>query len=172
MGPGRLKVALDANVLIAGIRLPRWPHEVMRASLRSYFDVALPAQVVTEAGRHLGHPAQTAALQFFLDGAAYEELPMPQPELVSQQQDLVRSEKDVPIALALLAGEVDIFVTSDRDFTDPGATAERFGRRVRVMLPAVFLREVLGWSSEALEAIRTRTWQDLASEQRVEQRNG
>jgi hypothetical protein len=31
------------------------------------------------------------------------------------------------------------------------------------MLPAVFLRDVVGWSSEAMEAIRTRTWEDLAA---------
>jgi hypothetical protein len=30
------------------------------------------------------------------------------------------------------------------------------------MLPAVFLRDVLGWSSEALETIRYRRWEDLA----------
>ena len=164
MEPDRLRVALDANVLIAGVRLPRWPHEVMRACLRGYFDLALPEQVVAEARRHLDHPAQATALQFFLDEAAYQELPMPPSDVVSQHRDLVRSEKDVPIALALLAGDVAIFVTSDRDFTDPGATAERFRERVRVTLPAVFLRDILGWSSEALEAIRKRMWEDLTSE--------
>jgi hypothetical protein len=83
---------------------------------------------------------------------------------VEQNQDLVRSAKDVPIALALLAGDVDILVSNDRDFTDPTATAERFQRRVTVMLPAVFLRDVVGWSSEALEAIRNRTWEQLANQ--------
>ncbi len=69
----------------------------------------------------------------------------------------MRSEKDVPIALALLEGGVDIFVTNDRDFTDVAATADRFRQRVNVMLAAIFLRHVLGWSPEALEAIRNRT---------------
>jgi len=76
-----------------------------------------------------------------------------------------RYGQDVPIALTLLAGDVDIFVTNDRDFTDPDATARRFRDRVRVMLPAVFLREVLGWRAEDLEAIRNRTWQDIAVEE-------
>ena len=133
----------------------------MRAALAGNFDLVLPAQVVAEARRHLDHPAQVAALQFFLAETAYEELPMPARELVNGSLDLVRSEKDVPIALTLLAGNVSIFVTSDHDFTDPGATADRFRERVRVMLPAVFLRDILGWSSEALEAIRNRTWDDL-----------
>jgi hypothetical protein len=168
MAQRRLRVALDANVLIAGVRLPRWPHEVMRAALGDFFDLVLPAQVIVEAGRHLPQPAAAAALRTFLEGSTYEELPMPPADEVRQHPDLVRSATDVPIALALLAGDVDIFVSNDRDFTDPTATAERFRSRVRVMLPAVFLRDVLGWSSEALEAIRNRTWADLAAEGSVQ----
>jgi hypothetical protein len=135
----------------------------MRAALGTFFDLALPAQVIVEAGRHLTHPTQTDALRFFLEGSRHEELPMPPASEVRRNLDLVRSEKDVPIALALLEGDVDIFVSSDRDFTEPTATAERFRSRIRVMLPAVFLRDVVGWSSEAMEAIRTRTWEDLAA---------
>jgi len=164
MARRRLRVSLDANVLIAGVRLPRWPHEVMRAALLSYFDLVLPEQVIIEARRHLRFPAQAEVLELFLTSSSYEELPLPSTDLVRQHGDLVRSEKDVPIALALLAGGVDIFVTNDRDFTDPDATAPRFRERVRVMLPAVFLRDVLGWKAEDLEAIRNRTWQDIAAE--------
>jgi hypothetical protein len=79
----------------------------------------------------------------------------------------VRSAKDVPIALALLNGNADIFVTNDPDFTDPDATAERLRRQVRIMLTAVFLRDVLGWSSGALERLRDRNWSDLALEQQA-----
>lgn len=157
-------MALDANVLVAGVRWPRWPHEVMRATVRGVFDLVLPEQVVTEARRHLGHPAQLAAFEAFLADSAYEAIAMPSVALVRQSLDLVRSQKDMPIALALLAGEADIFVTSDRDFTDPGAAADRFRQRVRIMLPAVFLRDVVGWSAEALEAIRSRTWKELMDE--------
>ncbi len=165
MAQRRLRVALDANVLIAGVRMPRWPHEVMRAALGGYFDLVLPEQVIAEARRHLEAPAQAEALDFFLASSRYEELPMPPVYLVREQSDLVRSDKDVPIALALLMGDVDIFVTNDRDFTEPDATAQRFRDRVRVMLPAVFLREVLGWRPEDLEAIRNRTWQDIPVEE-------
>lgn len=172
MAQRRLRVALDANVLIAGVRLPRWPHEVMRAALAGYFDLVLPEQVIAEARRHLAAPAQAEALEFFLASSDCEELPMPPADLVHEQSDLVRSEKDVPIALALLTGGVDIFVTNDRDFTEPDATARRFRDRVRVMLPAVFLREVLGWRPEDLEAIQDRTWQDLRTEGQSQERDG
>jgi len=156
-----LRAGLDANVLIAGIRLPRWPHEVLRAGLAGAFQLVLQEQVVVEARRHLTHPAQEAALQAFLEDSGYEQLTMPTRERVQQNLDLVRSAKDVPIALALLDGNIELFVTNDRDFSEPTATAPRFREQVRILLPAVFLRDVLGWSSEGLETIRNRTWQDL-----------
>lgn len=163
MEPPNLRVALDANVLIAGVRLPRWPFEVMRAATRGLFDLVLPEQVVVEARRHLPHHAQQAALDAFLVGSRYEKLPMPIGERIAANLDLVRSAKDVPIALALLDGGADVFVSNDRDFTAPGATADRLNARVRIMLVAVFLREVLGWSPESLETIRNRQWEDLPS---------
>ena len=88
---------------------------------------------------------------------------MPMADRVTANLDLVRSAKDVPIALALLDGGADVFVSNDRDFTAPDATAKRLNARVRIMLVAVFLRDVLGWSPEALETIRDRRWEDLAS---------
>jgi hypothetical protein len=81
---------------------------------------------------------------------------------VKENLGLVGGDKDVPIALALLADKVDIFVTNDRDFTDPNATDERFSSQVRVMLPAIFLRDVMAWTIEDLEAIRNRTWEDIS----------
>jgi predicted nucleic acid-binding protein len=168
MPDDKLRVGIDANILIAGVRLPRWPYEVMRAAIRGSFELVLPEQVIIEARRHLNHPARLAALEAFLAGSGYEELPMPPSRLVHRNHDLVRSEKDVPIALALLEGGADIFVTNDRDFTDPDATAERFRLQVHVMLAAVFLRDVLGWSPQALETIRNRTWEDLSIEPEAE----
>lgn len=162
MAEARLRVAVDANILIAGIRLPRWPYEVMRAAIHGAFDLVLPKQVLTEAERHLSHPDQLTALRVFLTGATYEQLPMLDRWRVIENLDLVRGAKDVPIALSLLGGGVDLFVTNDRDFTDLGATAVRFRQRLQIMLAAVFLRDVLGWSSEALESIRFREWRDIA----------
>lgn len=164
MAAHKLRVALDANVLIAGILLPRWPHEVMRAALTDAFVLVLPAQVFAEARIHLTHPSQVEALEYFLRNCDYEELPIPSVDVVRQHVNVIRSEKDVPIALSLLHGNVDIFVTSDRDFTEPDATLPVFREQVQVMLPAVFLRKVLGWDYEALEAIRYRTWDQAVSE--------
>ncbi|MSQ15929.1 MAG: hypothetical protein EXR50_08720 [Dehalococcoidia bacterium] len=133
----------------------------MRAALLGDFQLVLPQQVIAEARRHLSKPAQTEDLEYFLAQSGYEEVPMPSLTESEENVDLVRSERNVPIALALMTGHVDVFVTSDRDFTEPQATAQRFRDRVRIMLPGTFLREVKGWSSEALESIRHRTWQEV-----------
>jgi len=159
--PGsRLRVSFDANVLVAGIQHPRWPHEVLRTALLDTFDLVLPQQVIDEAVKHLPEQQQTV-LAWFLSEWQPVILPVPGADLVAANPNLVRSAKDIPIALALLAAGVHIFVTNDRDFTDPGATLEPFTSSVRVMLPAVFLRDIIGWSSEELEAIRHRTWGDM-----------
>jgi hypothetical protein len=117
--------------------------------------------VIEEARRHLPHPNQAAALDFFLAESNCERLAMPSKEAVQENLDLARDTSDVPIALALMLGDVEVFVTSDRDFTDPDATAARFRQQIRVMLPAVFLRQILGWDSEELERIRHRTWEEI-----------
>ena len=117
---------MDANVLVAGAQHPRLAYEVLQAGVRDRFHVVLPEQVIEEARRHSFSPAETAFLEELLAATGYEESPMPLPQQVAQNQDLVRSAKDVPIALALLEGNGDIFVTGDRDFSDPGATAQRF----------------------------------------------
>lgn len=141
--------------------MPRWPHEVMRAAVRRQYDLVLPEQVVEEAERHLDRQ-QREALEVFLTASGAKLAPMPPVSAVRSNVDLVRSEKDVPIALALMAAGVEVFVTNDRDFTDEGAVDRRFTASVDVMLPAVFLRNVAGWTSEELEAIRNRGWEDMA----------
>jgi hypothetical protein len=74
----------------------------------------------------------------------------------------VRDPKDVPIALSVIAASVDYFVTYDRDFTDGGETTRAVRAAIPgIMLPPVFLRDVMGWTSAELEAIRDRMWEDL-----------
>lgn len=52
MPNAKLRVSFDANVLIAGARLPRWPFEVMRSAFTGAFDLVLAEQVIIEARRH------------------------------------------------------------------------------------------------------------------------
>lgn len=66
------------------------------------------------------------------------------------------------MALSVIHARVDYFVTYDRDFTDHHeSTAQVRAAIPSICLPPIFLRDVMGWTSEELEAIRGRTWADL-----------
>jgi predicted nucleic acid-binding protein len=163
-----MRVAVDANVLIAGTVFPRWPYEVLRHAERGDFTLVLSPIVLREARRRINQqfPAFDEAFERFLALIAYEEAPVPTVEEVKANPDLVRQKKDIPVALSVGAAGVDHFVTYDKDFTDQGETTAKVRQLiVSILLPPVFLREVMGWTSEELEAIRYREWSDLESAQ-------
>lgn len=156
------RVMVDANVLIAAARLPRWPWLVLLHAVVGDYKLVLCPYIVEEATRHVArYPDYRARFERLLEQLDYELVPDPSPAAVAANLTLVRSAKDVPIALAAIQAGVSYFVSSDADFTDEGATAPQFRRAVQPMLPAVFLRQVMGHSSAELEAIRYRTWKDL-----------
>jgi predicted nucleic acid-binding protein len=88
----------------------------------------------------------------------YEEIANPSPEMVATHQGLVRDPSDIPVAVAAIKSQVDCLISSDKDLTD----SDELKQHVAVLLPAVFLRERMGWTSEELEAIRRRNWSDMA----------
>lgn len=159
-----LRVAIDANVLIAGFGWPRWPYEVLRHAEEGDYRLVLSPIVIAEARRRIARhlPERSDVFELFLLSVGYELAPLPTVEEIAANQDLVRQPEDVPIALSIQAAQVDYFVTYDRDFTDSGPTTAKVRQAIPgIMLPPVFLREVMGWTSEQLEAIRHRSWSDL-----------
>jgi hypothetical protein len=56
---------------------------------------------------------------------------------------------------------VDCLITTDKDFTDHTAENEPLHQQLRIRLPGTFLREDMGWTSDQLEALRGREWEDL-----------
>lgn len=156
----KLRVMVDANVLVAGLGWPRWPYALLQHAVAGDFQLVLSPFVIREARFHLQRlvPAAVPALDEFLVLSEYEAIADPTPEEVVAQHQLVRDPKDVPIALAALQAQVDCLISSDKDFTE----SEQLKQHVPVLLPAVFLREHMGWTSEELEAIRHRKWSDMA----------
>lgn len=161
--PRQLRVMADANVLIAGILFPRWFHEFLRHALVGDFHLVLSNQVIREARERLarGTAAQQAALEQFLTDGEPEVIADPSRDEVERHQHLVRDIKDVPIALAAIAANVDHLVTNDKDLTDVDDTTAELRKHIQPITVGRFLREVMGWSSDDLERIRQRTWQDM-----------
>jgi predicted nucleic acid-binding protein len=154
---------VDTTVLIAGSGWPRWPHEVLLAGLRREFQLVLSPYVIKQAHRNLSKrfPEHLARFEEFLSQANYEIVPDPPAEEVVQHKGLVRDESDIPIALAAIKTHADYLVSEDKDFTADDETTAKLHEKLKVMLPGTFLRQVMGWTSEELEAIRNRTWPDL-----------
>ncbi len=98
-------------------------------------------------------PKLTEDFDALLKRAAYEEVTNPPVEDEAAEAFLSRDAKDVHVALAAIQAQVDCLVTYDKDLTE----SEPLHERMKVLLPPVFLRDYMGWSSEQLEAIRNRT---------------
>ena len=159
----KLRVMLDANVLIAGSVWPRWSYEVVQHALQGDFQLVLAPLVIDQARRRVAtrFPLQVERLETFLRQSQYAEAPDPSPVSVRRNLHLVRDETDVPIALAAIQAKVYCLVSDDKDLTADDETTAGLRKLLTVMRPVIFLREVLGWTSEALERVHKRTWQDL-----------
>lgn len=164
MDASKPRVMLDANVLIAGILWPRWPNAILQHAVRRDLQLVLPQLVIDSVIAHIRaiDAHQLARFERFLADCAVELIEDPARDEVKQNLDLVRDETDVPVALAAIRAQVDYFVTYDRDFTDLDISTTRIRAAIsEILLPPVFLRDVMGWTSDELEAIRYRDWPDF-----------
>jgi predicted nucleic acid-binding protein len=158
------RVLLDANVLIAGTIWPRWQYEILRHTLMRDYHLVLSPLVIESARRNIHRidPAQLYRFEQFLADCPLEVVDNPSLQQVRDNIDLVRDASDVPIALAAINAGVDYLVTYDDDFTSNDETAEKVREAIPgIILPPVFLRDVLGWTSEQLEQIRARNWEEI-----------
>lgn len=160
-----LRVFLDANILIRGITLPRFPYEVLQHAGKRDFTPVFSAMVLDSTKRYIAKlfPDYQDMLAVLLETLDYEVVPDPLPEEVQARPTLVRDLRDVPVALSAIQAQVDYLVSTDRDFTDIDATTIELRRYLKPMKPGSFLREIMGWSSEDLSAIERRRWPDMDS---------
>lgn len=152
------RVMLDTSVLIAGTIWRRWPYEVLQHARRHDYRLVLAPVIVAEAAATFRRrfPRYLSAFQTFLGDCPYEEAADPTRDDIIAQRSLMRDINDVPIALAAIQSGVDYLLSEDKDFTEPTPSNAELHARLRIRLPGTFLREVMGWSSIDLEAVRGR----------------
>ena len=158
-----LRVMVDANILIAGTIWARFPYEVLQHATKRDYQLTLSQYVIDEAYRGVEKISKDDIhrLTRTLELTQYTLLPTPSKENIIKHRDLVRDAKDIAIALSAIQGNVDYFVTQDRDFTDRDSSTEHLHQQLAIILPGTFLRHIMGWSSEQLETIRHRKWSDI-----------
>jgi predicted nucleic acid-binding protein len=163
----KLRVFVDANVLLAGNAFPRWPYEVLEHATDGDFKLVLCPLVILQAREHLRQlfPAHLDRFERFLREADYELVPDPSSAEIDAHSNLVRDVSDIPIAMAAMTAGVDYVVSEDKDLTAQDETTVELRRHLNVLLSGTFLRQVMGWTSEELEAIRHRQWNEMPEDE-------
>jgi predicted nucleic acid-binding protein len=158
------RVFVDANALVAGTTYPRFPYEVLQHAIKGDYKLVLSPRVIQEATQAVAviFPGHIQRLEQFLQDAHAELALTPTDDEIEANSHLIRDPKDVHVALAAINAEVDLLVTQDKDFTDRDESTQALHEKLNIMLPGTFLREHMGWTSKALEAIRSRNWEDMA----------
>jgi predicted nucleic acid-binding protein len=154
-------VMVDANTLFSGCAWARFPYEVLRHAVLGDYQLVLSPQIIAEAREAIQEivPKEERRLDETLSASGYEQVAAPtQAEIDVNLQLVPRDPKDVHVALAAINAQVALLVSLDKDLTAPH---EPVHQHLKVLLPAVFLRDYMGWTSEKLETIRRRTWADL-----------
>lgn len=164
---GKLRVLVDTNVLFAAVHSPRFSFEVIQHAIKGDYKLVLSPYILEEARQQIREkmPTKSPILEQILSLSNYNYEPVENPPKEAVEaafnQGLVRDIKDIPIVLAAIDAKVNYFVTSDKDLTAKDETTKMLRKRLRPILPAQFLRQVMNWTSQELEAIRYRRWEDL-----------
>ena len=161
----RLRVFVDANILIRGITFPRYPYEVLRLAAQHKIILIVSPSVLADA-RHYLTALYLPKLDALLAIAAVEIAADPTAEEVSAHHNLVRDFKDVPVVLAAARAHVDYLVSTDADLTDTDESTQALRTMIapgKVLKVGVFLNQVMGWSHDDLEAISRRQWREIQS---------
>jgi predicted nucleic acid-binding protein len=168
--PKKPRAMTDANILLAGNAFPRWPYEVLQHALDDDYQLVLCPLIIKQAREHMRElfPQHLPRFEKFLREVKYELIPDPAQEEIDANHKLVRDLSDVAIALAAITAKVDYLVSEDKDLTTQDETTAELRRHLKVLLSGTFLREVMGWSSEKLESIRHRKWDDGVEDEEVE----
>src|SRR6266851_5409972 len=103
-GSDKLRVMIDANVLIAGIGWPRFQYEILQHAIQNDFQLVLTLYVIDEARTGIAEimPEFLDNFERFLALSQYENVPTPSQEELQANATLVRDAKDIPVALAAI----------------------------------------------------------------------
>jgi putative PIN family toxin of toxin-antitoxin system len=161
--PSKLRVTVDANVLVAGSAWARWAYEVLQHAVKGDYQLVLSAEIVQEARASITKLGKQYAerLEEMLLNCDFEETRAATAGEIASNTLQIRDPKDIHVAVSAVAAKVSCLVTNDKNLTEN----DLLKQQVQVILPAVFLRDYMGWSSEELEAIRHRTWEEMDSEE-------
>ena len=114
-----MRIMTDTNIIISAFL---FPNSVIRKLLEKIVvqdQLILCPFIIEElyAVFKRKFPEEIDSLDFFLSELAFELVYTPKRINVSDYPD-IRDENDLPILVSAIMGEVDVFITGDKDFCD------------------------------------------------------
>lgn len=155
-----LRIMVDAGVLVAGVGWPGFLHEILQHAVAGDFQLVLSPFVLEEAYACALRlcPAQIRQFDVLLQTIEKEIVPMPTLSELASAPRLTRDPIDLPLVMAAIKAQVDWFISVDRSLSEPTILLHRY---LKVVSPATFLRQSMGWSRDDLLRIRDRTWKEM-----------
>ena len=160
---GNPLVFIDANILIRGLTLPRFPYEILRAGALGQIRLVTSSTTLAKARYYIEtkFPPHLERFERFLATGIVAVVEDPPEEGIRTHAALVRDADDIPVALAAIQARATYLVSTDLDLTVVDRSTEALRRQITPIRPGDFLKNVLGWTSAELDRIERRTWDAL-----------
>jgi len=160
------KVIFDANTLMRGVIHPRFAFEILNHAFREDFQLFLLPYTIKEAVKNIAKkfPDRLDVLEKFLVQCPYQTLENPPIVELEKQQDLVVHHNDLPLAVAAVKSGMDYLVSNDKHFTANDETTKQLHAKLPCLTAGNFLKKVMGWTSEELEIIQRRKFENVTSQ--------
>jgi putative PIN family toxin of toxin-antitoxin system len=144
--PANIRLFLDANVLVSGLRGPGVSRDLLVAARGKAFIAVVSEYTLAEArevmDRKLRLPPNR--IERALTWLRPEIVPESPEVAVAQAQDHISDPKDAPILAAALAAKVEALVTGDAHFFTPAVQARVWVLTPREALDRIAARESAG----------------------------
>ncbi len=128
-----MRIAIDTSILISVILFPNTPLDQMIKIITEKHKLVLSSFVIEELSGVMERkfPGKKEAVNRFLRKFPYEMVNTPK----EMEQGLfqIRDEKDYPVLYTAIIGDVDVFISGDKDFFDIEI------ERPEILTPAQFL---------------------------------
>ena len=112
-----MRIMIDSNIFISALLFPdSTPSKLVEKVLDEYH-LVLCSQIIDELHEVFNRKfkEKTSELEKFLSKLNYELIYTPQ-EFNKQEYPKIRDNKDLPILVSAIIGDVDYLITGDKDF--------------------------------------------------------
>ncbi len=114
-----MRIMIDTNVLVSAILFPNSKLSLLIWDITGKHDLIMCSHIIEEV--HIVFERKfenkTKYLEEFLSELTYELIYTPK-KFNKSKYPSIRDSKDLPILVSAIIGNVDIFITGDKDFQD------------------------------------------------------